>query len=333
MAATWSLSSWVEAQRERVGFALQVFPVDTAEDPVGRMLSAGRLAERLGFDAFFFSDHPAWGPECWVHMANLAATTERIRLGTGVVCALYRHPVMTARLAADLDNLSGGRLILGLGCGWASDEFASLGLPFPSVASRQAALEEGIVIMRGVWGEEPFTFQGEHFQTTDTQVTPQPHQRPSPPLLIAGGGERVTLRQVAQFGDACQLGSFGLISGSTSSDDIRRKLAVLRQHCDELGRPYETVLRTHFTGWLLLAEDESRLEAKVQRAFPEGIEGRFSGPWAGFAMPATVERAVTFYRELVAAGIQYFVVTTLDAADEETIYLLAEQVMPAVRGA
>ena len=106
MASTWSLSPWVEAQRERVGFALQVFPIDTAEDPVGRMLSAGRLAERLGFDAFFFADHPAWGPECWVHMANLAATTERIRLGTGVVCALYRHPVMTARLAADLDNLS-----------------------------------------------------------------------------------------------------------------------------------------------------------------------------------------------------------------------------------
>ena len=154
MASTWSLSSWVEAQRERVGFALQVFPVDTAEDPVGRMLSAGRLAERLGFDAFFFSDHPAWGPECWVHMAHLAATTERIRLGTGVVCALYRHPVMTARLAADLDNLSGGRLILGLGCGWDSDEFASLGLPFSSVASRQAALEEAIAIMRGVWGEE-----------------------------------------------------------------------------------------------------------------------------------------------------------------------------------
>ena len=93
------------------------------------------------------------------------------------------------------------------------------------------------------------------------------------------------------------------------------------------------MLRTHFTGWLLLAEDASRLEAKVQRAFPEGIEGRFSGPWAGYAMPATVEQAITFYRELVAAGIQYFVVTTLDAADEETIYLLAERVIPAVRGA
>ena len=181
MVGTRPLSPWVAEHRDRVGFGLHVFPIDTKVDPVRGMLDPGRLAEELGFDAFIFSDHPAWGPECWVHMAALAATSERIRLGTGVLCALYRHPVMTARLAADLDNLSDGRLILGLGCGWDAGEFANLGLPFPPVPDRQAALEEAITIIRGVWGDEPFSFDGRYYQTTGARVMPPPRQRPGPP--------------------------------------------------------------------------------------------------------------------------------------------------------
>ncbi|HEX2281859.1 MAG TPA: LLM class flavin-dependent oxidoreductase [Thermomicrobiales bacterium] len=333
MTEAWPLSPWVAEHRDRVGFSLHVFPIDTKEEPVRRMLDAGRLAEELGFDAFIFSDHPAWGPECWVHMAALAATTERIRLGTGVVCALYRHPVMTARLAADLDNLSNGRLILGLGCGWDAGEFANLGLPFPPVPERQAALEEAIAIIRGVWGDAPFSFAGRYFQTTDTRVAPPPRQRPGPPVVIAGGGEKVTLRQVAQYADACQLGTFGMIGGEATTAGIRQKLAVLRQHCETLGRPFESVLRTHFTGWLILAEDEALLAAKLKRLAPEGLDQRFSGRWDGFALATTVEQAITYYHELVAAGIQYFDIELLDASDVETIRLFAEQVIPEVRSA
>ncbi|HEX6737570.1 MAG TPA: hypothetical protein VF310_04845, partial [Vicinamibacteria bacterium] len=109
------------------------------------------------------------------------------------------------------------------------------------------------------------------------------------------------------------------------------KLEALRRHCGALGRPYETVLRTHFTGWLILAEDEAGLEAKLARYIPEGIGQRFSGPWEGFALAGTPGRAVEYYRGLAGAGIQYFIVQTLDAADEETIHLLAERVVPAVR--
>jgi alkanesulfonate monooxygenase SsuD/methylene tetrahydromethanopterin reductase-like flavin-dependent oxidoreductase (luciferase family) len=119
-----------------IGFGLQVFPVETRNDPTRALLAPGRLAEELGFDAFFFGDHPAWGLDCWVHMAALATTTNGIRLGSNVVCAGYRHPVLTARLAADLDNLSGGRLILGLGAGWDANEYANLGLPFLSAHER-----------------------------------------------------------------------------------------------------------------------------------------------------------------------------------------------------
>src|SRR5262249_37324466 len=158
-------SAWVEQHRERVGFALQVFPNDTPTDKARHLLAAGRLAEALGFDAFFVGDHPAWALEPWLHLGALAVTTERIRLGLNVACALFRHPVMTARLAADLDNLSGGRLVLGLGCGWDENEFGNLGLPFPPVRERQAALEEAVAIVRGVWGDEPFTFPGRYFRS------------------------------------------------------------------------------------------------------------------------------------------------------------------------
>jgi alkanesulfonate monooxygenase SsuD/methylene tetrahydromethanopterin reductase-like flavin-dependent oxidoreductase (luciferase family) len=326
----WHLSPWVAEYRERIGFSLQVFPVETKHDRVRHLLEAGRLAEEIGFDAFFLADHPAWGPECWTHLAAIAGKTERIRLGTGVASALYRHPVMLARLAADLDNLSGGRLVLGLGCGWDANEFANLGLDFPSIAERQQALDEAVTIIRGVWGTTPFSFAGRHFSTTTARIEPAPLQLPGPPLLIAGGGERVTLRQVARFADACQLGSFGMVGGSESVGSIRDKLDILRRHCEAVGRPYDTVLRTHFTGWLILAEDEHRLRDKVQRSFPGGLDGRFTGQWSGFAMAATVDRAVSYYRALVEAGIQYFVVQLLDAADVETIRILGEAVMPRV---
>ncbi len=319
--------SWVEANQSRVGFGLQVFPLPGDSAPGARVIQAGRLADELGFDAFFLGDHPANAPECWVHLAALASQTARIRLGSVVNCALYRHPVMTARLAADVDHLSGGRLIHGLGIGWNAAEFAQLGLPFPPVPERQAALEEAIAIIRGVWGPHPFTYHGRFFQTNEEQVVPPPLQRPGPPLLIAGAGERVTLRQVAQHADACNFGPGSASGAVRSPDDVRHKLGVLRSHCRDVGRPFDDILRTHFTTWLMLAEDEASAQAKLNRYYPDGVpadkrETRIAG---------TPDTVLPYFQALADAGIQYFVVQSLDAADEETFRLLAQEVAPHVR--
>ncbi len=331
MANSWEVSPWVEAHRDRISFGLQAFARRNSQTPQEDLLAAGQLAEAVGLDAFFTGDHPSRSLDAWMHLAALAVLTKRIYLGSIVNCVFYRHPLMLARLAADLDNLSQGRALLGLGIGWDEKEFASLSVPFQPARQRQAGLEEALAIIQGAWGDEPFTLKGQTFQAVNAQVRPAPLQRPHPPILIAGGGEKTTLRQVAQFGDACNFTALDFASGVHTPDDVRRKLAILRQHCDRIGRPYETILRTHMTGWLILAPDEASLAEKVHRYFPEGIEQRFSGAWRGFAVAATPEQAVRCYQGLADAGIQYFVVQTSDAADEETIRLLAGQVAPQIK--
>jgi alkanesulfonate monooxygenase SsuD/methylene tetrahydromethanopterin reductase-like flavin-dependent oxidoreductase (luciferase family) len=324
-----SLIPWVERRRARIGFGVQTFA--TADDPTpsASIIRAGQVAESLGFDEFFVGDHPAYQSEPWLHLTAIAMTTERIGLGSVVNCVYHRHPVMLARLAADLDQISGGRVVLGLGIGWNDTEFAQLGMSFPSVPERQEALDEAIQIIRGVWGPEPFTFHGEHWSTTDARIAPGPIQQPSIPLLIAGSGERTTLRQVARFADACNFGSGRNVGNVRNADDIARKFTVLRRHCEEVGRPFESILRTHFTTWLMLAETDLDAQAKLDRYYPQGL----SDEQKITRVVGTPARVIPYFQTLVDAGMQYFVVQIMDATDEETFRLLATEVIPAIRPA
>jgi alkanesulfonate monooxygenase SsuD/methylene tetrahydromethanopterin reductase-like flavin-dependent oxidoreductase (luciferase family) len=321
-----SSHQWVRDFRQRVGWGLQAFALPHDPDSAPRVMAAGRLADTLGFDAFFLGDHPAYAPEVWLHLGALAVQTSRVRLGSVVLCAGYRPPVLTARLAADLDNLSDGRAILGLGHGWNATEFAQLGLPFPSVPERQAALVEYVEIIRGVWGPEPFSFRGRFHSTEGERVVPPPVQRPTPPLILAGGGERTALRLVARYADACNFGPGHATGLARTSDDVQRKNGVLDRYCQEVGRDPRSVLRTHFTSWLMLAPTDTAARAKLDHYYPEGIneEQRFS------RVVGTPAKVAAYYQSLVDAGMEYFVVQTLDAADTETIKLLAREVMPRV---
>jgi alkanesulfonate monooxygenase SsuD/methylene tetrahydromethanopterin reductase-like flavin-dependent oxidoreductase (luciferase family) len=149
--------------------------------------------------------------------------------------------------------------------------------------------------------------------------------------MIAGAGERFTLRQVASSADACnimQIDPFG--GGLLSPEAVANKLAVLRSHCEDLGRPFESVLRTYTTGWTILASDEAALQAKLAHYFPEGIEQRYQGAWRDYVLHATPDRAIAHFRALIEAGIQYFIVETMDAMDHDTIRLLATDVIPAI---
>lgn len=317
---------WVESFRDHVGWGLQTFALPEDPTPAANILTAGRAADTLGLDAFFIGDHPGYAPDAWLHLGVLAVQTSRILLGSVVLCAGYRPPVLNARLSADLDNLSGGRVILGLGHGWNGKEFAQLGLPYSPVPARQEALEEAVQIIRGVWGTRPFTFHGKHHFTVEEQVAPPPVQQPGPPLILAGSGEKTALRLVARYADACNFGSGHATGLVRTFDDVRRKNDVLDQYCLEEGRDPRSVLRSHFTSWLMLAPTEKEASAKRDHYYPNGLseEQRHS------RVIGTPEQVAAYYQGLVDAGMQYFVVQVLDATDLETVELLANELAPRV---
>jgi alkanesulfonate monooxygenase SsuD/methylene tetrahydromethanopterin reductase-like flavin-dependent oxidoreductase (luciferase family) len=291
-----------------------------------RLRACVDLAESLGYDSFWVADHPVRKVECFTTLAALAAVTTRIRLGVGACCIYHRSPLMLARQAADVDVVSGGRLILGLGIGYDAGELAQLGVTMPTVGQRQAALAETVRILDGLWSGEPFVFEGRHFRTHVDRFPTPPLQRPRPPLLIAGGGERVTLRQVAEFGDASNFGPDLHAGGAYTLADVERKLAALRAHCRTFGRPFAAVERTYGAP-VVVAESESAVETKLAAVPSDSVERLFLR-YSAFV--GTVDAAVAHYQSLVDLGITYLLSVIRDG-DLETVRLLAERVFPALR--
>jgi len=285
-----------------------------------------RRVEELGFDAYWANDHPTRSMDCWATLAALAVATRTIRLISLVSCIFYRSPALLARLAADVDHLSNGRLVMGLGLGDDPQEFAQLQLPFPSVRERQEALEETLHIVRGLWYDAPFSYRGPHFQVADAGISPRPLQQPHVPILIGGGGERITLRQVARYADMSNFGAHEWTGGAYDVADVQRKCAALRQHCTALGRPYESVLRSHYTPLLVLAKTPAALHSKKSST-------RIPNPQL-HTVPlfATPTEAIAHYQALVDAGMQYFL-AQVSADDDETVRLFANEVIPAIRPA
>ena len=321
--AEWIAHPWVTEASRRVRFSL-VHPLIGGEPDWSSLQENVHLAESLGFDAYWFSDHPLLNPDCWVRIAGLAATTRTIRLGTIVTCIYYRHPVLLARMVADIDRMSGGRVVLGLGVGDFAPEFQQLGIEFPPIAERQQALAEYIQIMCGVWGDRPFSLPGKHFTVQEARVQPPPLQWPHVPILIAGAGERTTLRQVAEFADASNFGPNPHTGSVFGADAVRQKIGVLRDHCARLGRPFESILRTYWSPPVVLASTNSELQRKREAILPD--EHRFYGDHMIVGTPAGV---IPRFQELIDAGAQYFILHT--RADPETAQLLAEQVIPALQ--
>src|ERR1700694_3594587 len=205
-------------------------------------------AEQAGFYSLWVMDHffqlqeigPVEGEmlEAWSALAFAAGRTNRIKLGTLVTGVTYRHPGILVKTASTLDVLSHGRTYFGVGAAWHEKEHQWLGIPFPSTAERYERLEETLQIAHQMWSGDEKPYEGKHYQLARPLNSPQSVQRPHPPILIGGTGEKKTLRMIAQYGDACNF------FARMGNDVLRHKLDVLRQHCATLNRPYEQIEKT-----------------------------------------------------------------------------------------
>jgi F420-dependent oxidoreductase-like protein len=278
-------------------------------------------AEKDGFDSFWVMDHfyqlPIHGSteepflDAWTVLPALAAVTSRIRLGAMVSPVGYRNPALLARMASSLDHISGGRLNFGFGAGGYKPEYHSYGFEFIEKASvRLEQMKEALELILGLWTNAPFTFHGKYFHAENVVLEPKPLQKPHPPVLIGGVGPKVTLRIIAEMGDACNLWG--------PPEEFTKEREMLKRHCDEVGRDEGTIEKTTYD-LVICAPTQAELKRKIERLFPKGVE-----PW--MALVGTPSQLVDLVGEYERVGADHL---CLDFAgnDPESYELFVNNVM------
>ncbi len=290
-------------------------------------LVIARLAEELGFGAFFRSDHYLAmgvdglpGPtDSWVTLAGIARETSTIRLGTMMTSATFRYPGPLAISVAQVDQMSNGRVELGIGAGWYDAEHAAYAIPFPSTAERFDNLEEQLAILTGLWGTpdgETFSYTGSRHSVTDSPGLPKPFQRPHPPIIIGGKGANRTPSLTARYADEFNLPFVGL-------EQSGQQIGRVRKACEEIGRdPDDLVYSSAHT--ICCGADEAEVRRRAESI------GRTTDDLRANAIAGTPGEVVGQIQRYAALGAQRVYLQTLDVHDLDHLRLLAAEVMPQV---
>jgi F420-dependent oxidoreductase-like protein len=315
-------------------FVPQGWRMDLVElsDPVEQYEAMTRVAQAVdaieAYDSIWVYDHfhPVPVPvqetvfESWTITAALARDTKRVNIGQMVTCNGYRSPALLAKMASTVDVMSHGRLYCGLGAGWYEHEWRAYGYGFPETRDRMRAFTEACEIVVRMWTEEAPTFQGNYY-TIDAPINlPKGVRKPHPSFWIGGGGERVTLKLVAKWANACNIGG--------NAETLRHKFAVLREHCDVLGRDYNSIIRSTSLEPIILRKPGEAPEAALALArqnfgtsFPNAIIG-------------TPDEVVEQIQALVDAGANYLLLFFPRIAyDHEQLHWFAEEIIPRIRQA
>src|SRR5213082_859794 len=304
------------------GWRMDLVDIPDPVEAYEAMTRVAQEAEGLGFDSIWLFDHFHTVPaptqevtfECWTSTAALARDTQRVRIGQMVTCNSYRNPALLAKMASTVDVLSHGRLDFGIGAGWFEQEYRAYGYHYPDTRERLGRLHEAIQIILAMWTQDEATFEGTYYQVKGAINQPKGVQKPHIPLLIGGGGEKVTLRLVARYGDACNVG------GDVAT--IKHKFAVLKQHCDELGRDYNSIRRTTLIDDCAIAETEEAAIAKLTPAQRNDLESLRQTELIG--TPAMIRQRL---KELEEAGVQEIIIRFVDAAKLESVHMFAQECM------
>jgi F420-dependent oxidoreductase-like protein len=292
------------------------------KDPVEAyetMTRVAQTADEVGFASIWLVDHFHTIPrpsqeatfECWMSTAALARDTRTIRIGQMVTCNSYRHPALLAKMASTVDVLSHGRLNVGIGAGWYEHEYRAYGYAYPDAPLRLRHLREAVQVMLAMWKEQEAHFEGTYFQVRGAINQPKGVQKPHIPLLIGGDGEKVTLKLVAQYADACNVGD--------DPASVKQKLAVLKQHCETVGRDYRSIHRTSSTLCLMADSDEQALALlPVERQARLGNEVRT----ALIGSPETIRQRLAAYED---AGVQELLLRFVDGTNLEALRRFAQE--------
>ena len=272
------------------------------------VLEHWRHLDRQGWDVGCVTDHfmpntpTREGPvmEAWSTLSALALAVPRMRIGTIVLGNTYRHPAVVAKMAAQVDIISNGRLLLGMGAGWQENEHDAYGLPFYTLRERLERLDEACEVMRLLWSQERSSFDGRYYRLCDAPLDPKPIQQPHPELMIGGGGERVTLRIAAKHADHWNVWG--------GPEVLARKGAILEQHCAEVGRDPGAIRRSANMA-LLFTERASEAEALC-----DGIAkrmGRHIDVARDTCLAGTPEQVIERIHALRDAGVDTLFIPTL----------------------
>ncbi len=312
----------------RFGLQLSPYLPGSTGNPWDCIEEAARFADSSAFDSLWlfdhflyeggFSGHPISEPvmECLTTLSAVAGITRRIRLGQLVLGVPYRNPALVAKMATTIDCISHGRSILGLGAGWHAREYAGYGWgELEPVAVRMKRLEESIRVISALWTEHPAHFEGTYYRLDHVLDNPKPIQKPHPPILIGGSGEKVTLRLVAQYGQFCNIWG--------DPNTLRRRFEILRGHCDRIGRSYDEIIRsTQIT--VIVGKDDAEVANKRERL-------RDYVPWNGeVSLIGTPDNLIRMLEEYERIGCQYTILRMPDWGDIEPLQLFAERIIPAL---
>lgn len=316
------------------GWKLDLRQIANPMDKYEAMTRVAVEAERLGYDSVWLYDH--FHPEkrrtrmlpeerettfeCWASTAGLARDTSTIRIGQMVTCNLYRNPALLAKIASTVDVLSHGRLDFGIGAGWYEEEARAYGYAFPDGPERLRRLEEALHVIRTLWTEPYATFEGQYYQIRGAVNEPKGVQQPHIPLWVGGEGEKVTLKLVAKYADACNV-----IAHSAAT--AGQKFEVLREYCARVGRDYNEILKSVHTFIVLLEPGEDLDEATKARGDISLDVVRRSNIVG--TPPEVAERL----HQLMEVGADYFIIYFRNRLVHlDTVRLFAREVMPLVRG-
>ena len=289
------------------GWVMDLMHIKDPVEAYETMTSVAQTADEIGFTSAWLVDHFHTIPqpsqevtfECWTTTAALARDTKNIRIGQMVTCNGYRNPALLAKMASTVDVLSHGRLNFGIGAGWYEHEYRAYGYEYPDAPTRLRYLREAVQVILAMWTQEEAQFEGKYYSVHGAINQPKGVQKPHIPLLIGGGGEKVTLRLVAQYGDACN------VSGDLAT--LRHKFDVIRQHCEVVGRDYNSIQRTTMTTCVIGDTDE-----QAQVKIPDVLRARVASNEALIGTPDTIRKRIAAYEE---AGVQELLIRFVDPTD------------------